>query len=174
MALLDSKSERNAQPDQRPRLFLLFYVGADRYALDAHEIAEVTSLRPLKQLPGTPTWVAGILTHRGQTIPVVDLAARAGVDSARHKTSTRLVLVYYQHLINPQAPALLGLILEQATDTLRCLSDDFKDYGVDNTDSPYLGPVLQHPQGLIQRITVAKLLPDDIHARLFPVLGAPS
>lgn len=172
MALLDSRSERHAQPDQRPRLFLLFYVGADRYALDAHEIAEVAALRQLKQLPGTPSWIAGLLTHRGQTVPVVDLAARAGLECARQKTSTRLVLVHYQPNTHQQAPALLGLILEQATDTLLCQPEEFQDYGVDNKDSPYLGPVLKHPQGLIQRITVAKLLPDDVHALLFPNQGA--
>lgn len=174
MASLDSKSERNAQPNQRPRLFLLFCVGEDRYALDAREVAEVVSLRQLKQLPGTPVWIAGLLTHRGQTVPVVDLAARAGITSARHKTSTRLVLVHYSRSSAQQPPLLLGLILEQATDTLRCLPEDFQPYGIDNNDSPYLGPVLQHPQGLIQRISVANLLPDDVHARLFPAQGAPS
>lgn len=117
MASLDSKSERSTQAERRPQLFLLFQVGADRYALDVHEVVEVTPLRKLKQLPGAPAWVAGLLTHRGWTVPVIDVAARAGLDSAKDKTSTRLVLVHYQgRTADEYAPVyLLGLILEQAT-----------------------------------------------------------
>lgn len=171
MVSLDSRSERT-QTDRRPQLFLLFALGPDRYALDVHEVVEVTPLRTLKQLPGAPDWVAGLLTHRGQTVPVIDLAACAGLSAARDKTSTRLVLVQYQGKAGPYGPVyLLGLILEQATDTLRCLAADFQDYGVDNAESPWLGPVLQHPLGLIQRITVANLLPDEVHDRLFVTGG---
>jgi chemotaxis-related protein WspB len=168
MASLASRSERDAQA-KRPQLFLLFTIGADRYALDAREVVEVTALRALKQLPGAPVWVAGLVNHRGWMVPVLDLAARAGMTAARDKTSTRLVLVHYQgrHADESAPVYLLGLILEQATDTLRCLASDFQDYGVDNSDSPYLGPVLKHPLGLIQRITIAQLLPDEVHARLF-------
>jgi chemotaxis-related protein WspB len=167
MASPVSKSE----PASRQQLFLLFRIGTDRYALDSSEIAEVLAQRRLKQLPGAPPWVAGVLTHRGQTLPVIDLALRTGRASAQHKTSTRLVLVHYQRRTVPEAPTLLGMILEQATDTLRCRASDFREYGLDNRDTPFLGPVLEHPQGLIQRITVHSLLPDDVHAVLFPAAG---
>ena len=57
------------------------------------------------------------------------------------RTSTRLVLVHYG------GDRQLGLILEQATDTLRCRPDEFQPYGLDNADAPYLGPVRQDAWG---------------------------
>ncbi|RZU47689.1 chemotaxis-related protein WspB [Fluviicoccus keumensis] len=161
MALPDSPSDAA----RRPRLFLLFCLGQDRYALEAAEVAEVLRLSPLKQLPGAPSWVAGVLAHGGALVPVVDLTARVGLGDGQRRTSTRLALVHY-----PCAggAARLGLILEQATETLYAHPEDFQPYGMDNQGAPYLGPVLAHAQGLIQRVTVDALLPADVHALLFP------
>jgi chemotaxis-related protein WspB len=63
---------------------------------------------------------------------------------------------------------LLGLILEQATDTLRCNPTDFQPYGLDNRRAPYLGPVREDAQGLLQWVRVADLLDDQVRALLFP------
>jgi len=63
---------------------------------------------------------------------------------------------------------LLGLILEQATDTLRCNPADFQPYGLDNRQAPYLGPVREDAQGLLQWVRVADLLDDQVRALLFP------
>ncbi|MCY1538489.1 hypothetical protein D9M68_740330 [compost metagenome] len=62
----------------------------------------------------------------------------------------------------------LGLILEQATDTLRCRPEEFRDYGLEQGEARYLGPVYQGAGGLVQRIRVADLLPDEVRALLFP------
>ena len=62
----------------------------------------------------------------------------------------------------------LGLILEQATDTLRCDPTDFQPYGLDNRQAPYLGPVREDAQGLLQWVRVADLLDARVRALLFP------
>ena len=65
-------------------------------------------------------------------------------------------------------PVWLGLILEQATDTLRCEPSAFRDYGLDNGEARYLGPVYEGPRGLVQWVRVEALLPDEVRALLFP------
>ena len=62
----------------------------------------------------------------------------------------------------------LGLILEQATDTLRCNPEDFQPYGLDNRQAPYLGPVREDAQGLVQWVRVNDLLDDAVRSLLFP------
>ena len=39
--------------------------------------------------------------------------------------------------------------------------------GVDSGEAPYLGPVRQDEQGLLQRIEVNDLLPDAVHELLY-------
>src|SRR5690606_37822247 len=101
----------------------------------------------LKHIPAAPAWVAGAFSYRGTPVPVIDLSMLALGRAAIRRLSTRTVLVHY-----PQAgvqSSVLGLIVEKATETLRCDPDAFTAYGVDNDGACYLGPVLADPRGLI-------------------------
>ena len=159
-------AKRGAVPAAKKALFLVFRIGGERYALKATEVAEVLPRLPLKPIAHAPLWVAGIFAHRGAMVPVVDLCALTFGTAAQARTSTRLVLVNYQP--QPWIEARwLGLILEQATDTLRCDPAEFQPYGLANREAPYLGPVREDALGLMQWIGVADLLTDDVRALLF-------
>jgi chemotaxis-related protein WspB len=122
---------------------------------------------PLKPIPRAPEWVAGVFAYRGAVVPVIDLSALTFGQPAQARTSTRLVLVHYRP--DEATPSrLLGLILEQATDTLRCNPADFQPYGLDNRQAPYLGPVREDAQGLLQWVRVADLLDEQVRVLLFP------
>jgi chemotaxis-related protein WspB len=162
----DLAAKRGAVPAAKKALFLVFRIGGERYALKATEVAEVLPRLPLKPIAHAPLWVAGIFAHRGALVPVVDLCALTFGTAAQARTSTRLVLVNYQP--QPWLEARwLGLILEQATDTLRCDPAEFQPYGLANREAPYLGPVREDTLGLMQWIGVADLLTDDVRALLF-------
>jgi chemotaxis-related protein WspB len=160
-------AKRTAVKPAAQSLFLLFRIGSERFALQAIEVAEVLPRLPLKPIPRAPDWVAGVFAYRGAVVPVIDLSALTFGQPAQTRTSTRLVLVNYR----PDQTAetqLLGLILEQATDTLRCNPADFQPYGLDNREAPYLGAVREDAQGLLQWVRVADLLDDQVRALLYP------
>jgi chemotaxis-related protein WspB len=158
---------RGAARPAKQSLFLVFRIGNERYALQAIEVAEVLANLPLKPIPRAPEWVAGVFAYRGAVVPVIDLSALTFGQPAQVRTSTRLVLVHYRP--DEATPSrLLGLILEQATDTLRCNPADFQPYGLDNRQAPYLGPVREDAQGLLQWVRVADLLDEQVRVLLFP------
>jgi len=167
-------AKRSAAPVAKQALFLLFRIGNERYALRATEVAEVLPRLPLKPIAQAPDWVAGVFAYRGTVVPALDLSALTFGHPAEARTSTRLVLVHYRpDALQP--PRWLGLILEQATDTLRCNPEDFQPYGLDNRQAPYLGPVREDAQGLVQWVRVNDLLDDAVRSLLFPApLGAHS
>lgn len=165
--MLAAQSGRTDAPSQASRLFLLFSSGGARYGLAAGEVAEVLALRRLRPIAQAPVWVAGIFSHRGSLVPVLDLGALLAGQPAAPRTSTRIVLVHYRR--GDEGPAqLLGLIVERASETLRCAPSEFRDYGLDNQGAPYLGPVYPGPHGLVQWVRVADLLPAEVQALLFP------
>ena len=164
----DHSLKRQTVAQARDTLFLLFRIGEERYALQATEIAEVLPRLKLKVIPKAPHWVAGIFAHRGEIVPVIDISALSCGSQAAQRTSTRMVLVHYRH--DDRHPAqLLGLILEQATETLRCPASQFKEYGLENRLSPYLGPVREDELGLLQWIRVEELLSEPVRELLYPV-----
>ncbi|HTJ92192.1 MAG TPA: chemotaxis protein CheW [Pararobbsia sp.] len=158
-------------------LFLTFELGTDRYALDTSDIVEVVARAPLKAIPSTPSWVAGLCDYRGHTVPVIDLTALALGHAASDRISTRIVIVRYIGTHTSTGPALsasatrahplLGLIVEHANRTLRLEPDDFEPSGVDTPDARWLGRVARDADGLVQWVHIAHLLPPDVHAMLF-------
>lgn len=152
------------------RLYLLFRIGADRYALDAGDIAEVLGLRVFKQVPGAPHWVAGMMERRGAAVPVIDMSALAGAGTSAVVTSTRFALVRYRPE-GASAERLLGLILEQATETVHYDPAAFQPHALDNADARYLGPVVNDAQGMVQAVCIDDLLPAPVRALLFPSGG---
>jgi chemotaxis-related protein WspB len=165
--MIEHSAKRGAPVVAQNKLFLLFRIGEERYALEAVEVAEVLPRLTLKPIAQAPHWVAGVFAHRGSVVPVIDLSALTFGTPAQMRTSTRMVLVNYRASVE-RAPQLLGLILEQATNTLRCKADEFQPYGLDNRQAPYLGPVREDEHGLLQWIRVQDLLSEPVRALLFP------
>jgi len=161
------ETRRGAAPTARQTLFLEFRIGNERYALQAIDVVEVLPRLPLKPIARAPSWVAGVFAWRGTVVPVIDLCALTFGQNAEARTSTRLVLVRYPGEAQ-QMGQVLGLILEQATDTVRCAPADFKPYGLDNRQAPYLGPVREDAHGLLQWVRVNDLLDESVRALLFP------
>lgn len=52
---------------------LEFFMSGERYALPMNYVKEVTLLRHLTPLPGTPDFILGIMSIRGKVISVTDL-----------------------------------------------------------------------------------------------------
>jgi chemotaxis-related protein WspB len=162
-----SARTQGAAPGTSPRkLFLLFQLGRDHYALDSSQVVEVLPFLEVKKIPQAPRGVAGVFNYRGAPVPAIDLSDLALGQSASTRLGTRIILVNYQTAGG--ASRLLGLIAEKATQTLRCAEEEFVESGLGAGEAPYLGPVIAQPRGLVQRVEVNALLPEAVRALLFP------
>jgi chemotaxis signal transduction protein len=68
--------------------FVTFYLGGEEHACDVFDVIEVTPAMQVTGLPGASPAIAGVVTWRGRTVPVVDLnlplePARSGVPPRR-------------------------------------------------------------------------------------------
>ena len=145
-------------------LCLLFQLGNERYALDARQAVEVIPLVAVKRIPQAPRGVAGIFNYRGRPVPAVDLSELATERPARELLSTRIIVVNVPDAAG--RPQLTGLIAEQATSTFRCDENRFVDAGVTGHRSPYLGPVMMDPGGLVQLLRPEHLVNDSVRQQL--------
>ena len=150
-------------------LFLLFKIAGDRYAIEASRVVEVVPLLDLKRLPHPVDGVAGLFNYRGQPVPAVDLRyITTGVPSAE-RLSTRIIVVNHESPAGKLQP--IGLIAEQATETLQCDSSDFAEYPSRPGAAAYLGPILQHERGSVQWVYEQRLLPEPVRQQLLRAVG---
>ncbi|MFK3651553.1 chemotaxis protein CheW [Lysobacter enzymogenes] len=146
-------------------LFLVFQLDAERYAIEAATVAAVLPRVQLRRLPQAHDAVAGVFDYRGEVVPVIDLCRLALARPAREAMSTRIVLADYADRAGKARR--LGLLAERVVDTVRLQAEAFAPSGVEQPAARYLGPVARDAHGLLQRIGVRELLPDDVHDLLF-------
>ena len=145
-------------------LFVLFQLGNDRYAMDVSRVVEVAPLLELKALPHAPKGVAGIFNYRGQPVPALDLCEITTGKPARERLSTRIIIISYRHETGSEH--LLGIIAENATQTLRKDPGEFVDPGLKIGAAPYLGPMLMDAKGTIQWINEQRLVSGHVRELL--------
>lgn len=122
-------------------LFLHFQIGDGAFALAADRIVEILPLVELKQERHAPEEIAGSFDYRGRFIPVIDLCVLELGRPSRRRLSTRIIMVRL-----PEDETMIGLIAENATETLRLDPADF-------------APFAPGPRGLVQRVDLESLLP---------------
>ena len=144
-------------------LFLLFHLGADRYALPARDVVEVLPLVALKAVPAAPRGVAGLLNYHGEPVPVLDLSLLAVGRPAAARVSTRLLLT---RLAGAAPEQRVALLVERATEAAAIDPGAFLPAGVASPGARYLGPVANDGRGFIQRIELEALLDADLRAAL--------
>lgn len=67
-----------SQPQQPRSPHLVFSCGTSWYAVPAERAEEVVTFPELTRVPGAPSHLLGVFAHRGEVVPVVDLAALVG------------------------------------------------------------------------------------------------
>lgn len=77
--ILKKRAEALARPLQERRTLveplelLVFSLAGERYAVDTEHVHDVVPLRDVTPLPCTPSFVLGIVNHRGRILPVLDV-----------------------------------------------------------------------------------------------------
>ena len=147
-------------------LLLQFQAGKDRYGLDVTRVIEVIPMVVFRPLPHADPAVAGIFNYRGTMAPVIDLTFLLTGEASRPLFSTRVILVDYPGRDGERH--ILGLLAERVTETVFCTEEDLLPAGIDVAGAPYLGDLLLHAGGMIQRVAIERLLPSSMQESLFP------
>ncbi len=84
-------TQHRQRPD-RQRGFVGFVVGDVAYAVPIGNVREIVNSSPLTELPHAPHSVAGVLDHRGEVVPIVDLRARFGLSPSAASRRTKWIL----------------------------------------------------------------------------------
>ncbi|OGP86321.1 MAG: hypothetical protein A2Y95_06050 [Deltaproteobacteria bacterium RBG_13_65_10] len=76
---------------------LCFRVADEEFAIDIHRVWEIIRPRPVTDLPRVPGFISGIISLRGQIVPVMDLRARLGFPPAEVPLpSAKIIVATYE------------------------------------------------------------------------------
>jgi purine-binding chemotaxis protein CheW len=71
---------------------IVFKLGEQLYGADVLPIQEILLPKEPVKVPNNPTFIEGVIDHRGQVIPVLDLKKRFGLGETQLKKEARLIV----------------------------------------------------------------------------------
>ena len=86
------KKAGNAVDDGMLRL-VSFFLNEQEYAFEISEAFEVIKPREVTEVPQVPDFIMGILSVRGEMLPIMDLKARLGMDSSGNDYMMKRILI---------------------------------------------------------------------------------
>ncbi len=73
--------------------YLTFALGPEEYGLEILKVREIIGYMAITAVPQMPKYVKGVINLRGQVIPVIDLRAKFGMDTADVTDETCIIVV---------------------------------------------------------------------------------
>jgi purine-binding chemotaxis protein CheW len=89
-----------------------FSIGEDEFAVDIKDVKEINKLAPIAHVPRAPKFVEGVISLRGQVVPLINLRERFNLPKIDYDKSTRIIII---NIDDKQ----LGLIVDAVSEVLR-------------------------------------------------------
>ncbi len=103
----DGLHEVDSTKDQ----YLTFVIEDEEYGIEITNIKEIISICAITQVPGTESYIKGIINLRGDIIPVIDVRKRFGKPPVEYNDLTCIVVIEYKEYS-------LGLIVDNVEEVI--------------------------------------------------------
>jgi purine-binding chemotaxis protein CheW len=88
------ENEEGERDSAEPGFELLsFTVGKEEYALNVHEVREIIKRQHITIIPRCPGYILGIISLRGEIVPVIDLCRRLGLGRTESADESMIIIV---------------------------------------------------------------------------------
>jgi len=87
------KENTGSALQDREGKYLTFALGSEEYGLEILKVREIIGYMEITAVPQTPSYVKGVINLRGQVIPVIDLRAKFGMETAQITEETCIIVV---------------------------------------------------------------------------------
>jgi len=98
---------------------LAFALGDEEYAIDIRRLREIIRTRPITEVPRAPAFVLGVISVRGEVLPVIDLRQRLRRPRAAPGRGSRVLIV-------KRDGEAFGLLVDSVHDVVRLRDEDIE------------------------------------------------
>jgi len=109
--------------------YLTFLLADEECAVSILKVKEIIEYATVTAVPKAPTWVRGVTNLRGAVVPVVDLAAKFGLEQKPVSKTTCIVIIETRF---ENQPVMMGVIADAVSQVLELSEEDIRpapDFG---------------------------------------------
>jgi len=104
--------------------YLTFSLGAEQYGLEILKVREIIGYIDVTAVPQTPPYVKGVINLRGQVIPVVDLRAKFGMETAEVTEESCIIVV---EILQGRRKCSMGIVVDRVQEVLDIAGTNIED-----------------------------------------------
>jgi purine-binding chemotaxis protein CheW len=137
--------------------YLTFLLGDEECAINILKVKEIIEYAAVTAVPKAPTWARGVINLRGAVVPVVDLAAKFGLEQKPVSKTTCIVIVETRF---EDQPVMMGVIADAVSQVVELSEEDIRpapDFGT-RVRMDYLLGMAQLDRKLALLLDVDKVL----------------
>ena len=117
-------AEVNKAVQDRAGKYLTFALGPEEYGLEILKVREIMGYMEITAVPQTPAHVRGVINLRGKVIPVIDLRASFGMETAETTDQTCIIVVE----ITQQGQSFnTGIVVDRVQEVLDIAGENIED-----------------------------------------------
>ncbi len=104
--------------------YLTFALGSEEYGLEILKVREIFGYMEITAVPQTPHHVKGVINLRGQVIPVIDLRAKFGMETAEVTEETCIIVV---EISQGDHTFSTGIVVDHVQEVLDIAGEDIEE-----------------------------------------------
>ncbi len=133
-----------------------FRLDDETYGINVMHVQEVLRVSEIAPVPGSDSWVLGIINLRGNVVTVIDTRLRFGLPTTEMSDSSRIVIID----ANAQA---MGILVDSVAEVVELPESEVEIAPVVNNDdsSRYILGVASRQEDLLIVVDVNKMLDDS-------------
>lgn len=90
---------------------IVFSLSGQRFGANIQQVISIEKMKEITKVPGTSSFIKGIFSFHGETVPVLDLKERLQMEQTAQTDSNRIIVVNIDNI-------QVGLIVDAATDVI--------------------------------------------------------
>jgi purine-binding chemotaxis protein CheW len=104
--------------------YLTFSLGAEEYGLEILKVREIIGYVDVTAVPQTPHHIKGVINLRGQVIPVIDLRAKVGMETAEITEQSCIIV---SEIIQDNRKCSMGIVVDRVQEVLDIAGGSIED-----------------------------------------------
>lgn len=148
----------SAEDDLR---LVVFRLADELYGLNIVNVESIGVLAPITRVPGTPSYISGIINLRGRVTPVVDLRRRLGLAEAPYTDETRIIVVEHED-------EQIGLLVDAVSEVRTTAATEIEPPSalIADVGTQYIAGVVKAAGGLVIVLELAQVLRREARDRV--------
>ncbi len=136
--------------------WVTFYLEEEKYGINVMLVREVLKNTEIAPVPGSPSYVLGIINLRGNVVTVVDTRSRFGLAKKAEDEASRIVVIEMgEHAIGMMVDSVAEVV------TLRASEIEFAPNVGNDESAKYIQGVANHGEELLILVALDKLFTEE-------------